>query len=145
MAATSRSIVRMVRRFLKWLAAVYEVPFASEVLRVSEYLQVRLSELSGRGALKNTQSAMVSLEEASGIDVSARLTSSAFFTVIKNDILANALFCSFPRQAPKCQHYLVSLLDAAPMLATLRFADNRGLDPKDMSIVAESSVPNDRS
>ena len=74
-ASTLRLRVRVVKRYLAWLALAHESSFPRELHQMTEYLQARQSEPCCRGALKNTHNAFVFLEEAAAVE--DRLTQRA--------------------------------------------------------------------
>ena len=66
-AVTLRSRVRAAQKFLGWLAAAHNVAFPVHWKQLVEYLQVRLSELCVRGALKATHRSFLFLQEAARV------------------------------------------------------------------------------
>ena len=65
-ASTLRSRIRAVRKCVVWLSGAFAVSFPRDAMHVIEYLQMRLAEPSGRGAIKGAHQAMVSSKRCQG-------------------------------------------------------------------------------
>ena len=109
-AGTLRSWVRTLRKFLARLACTYEVPFPADVLQLTEYRRVRLSELCNRDALKMTHESFACQEEVTGVEESDRLSDNALNLVAKKELLSSALPGRRSRQAPRFPTTLLSAL-----------------------------------
>ena len=66
-AATLRSRVRAVKRFLDWLAVSHAKRYPTDLHDFTGYLQARQSEPSTRGALEGAHKALVFMEEVAGV------------------------------------------------------------------------------
>ena len=150
-ASTLRSRVRILQKFLGWLAACYGLNFPSNWKQLTEYMQIRLSEPCVRGALKLTHSAFVFMQEVAGL--TEKLTEDALYMVTKKELPVAALPGRPPRQAPRYPTILLAALEEtvtspeAPKYwrimawwlllqswGTLRFDDHRGILPGDVVV-----------
>ena len=150
-AGTLRSRVRVVLKFLSWLALAHNLAYPAHWRHLIECMQVRLSEPCVRGSLKLIHLSYIFMQEVAGVD--DRLTDAALFDVTKRELPASAFPGKPPRQAP---HFLVIILAAlednvvsldTPIFlrvlswwmllqswATLRFDDHRGMVPSDLKV-----------
>ena len=152
-ASTLRSRIRAVRKYVVWLSSAFAVAFPRDVMHAIEYLQMRLSEPSGRGAIKGAHQAMVFFEEVSGIPEAERCTSSPLYLLAKKEVLAAALPGAEPRQAPRFPTVVLGALEElvtseetlvylrlyawwilVQCWGTLRFSDHRGIAPPDVTL-----------
>ena len=150
-AGTLRLRVRVVQKFLSWLALSHNLAFPEDWRQLIEYMQVRLSEPCVRGSLKLIHLSYIFMQEVAGVE--DRLTDSALYDVTKRELLASALPGKQPRQAPRFPVIVLAALEAnvialdTPVFwrvlswwillqswATLRFDDHRGKVPSDLNV-----------
>ena len=156
-AATLRSRVRAVKRFLDWLAVSHVKGYPTELHDFTGYLQARQSEPCTRGALKGAHKALVFMEEVAGVTAQARITTSSLYLVIQMELLANSIPGRPTRQAPRMFMSMLAALEeltvndkALPYYrvyawwillqswGTMRFSDHRGLIPTDVLVTGNS-------
>ena len=156
-AATLRSRVRAVKRFLDWLAVSHVKGYPTELHDYTGYLQARQSEPCTRGALKGAHKALVFMEEVAGVTAQARITTSSLYLVIQKELLANSIPGRPTRQAPRMFMSMLAALEeltvndkALPYYrvyawwillqswGTMRFSDHRGLKPTDVHVTGNS-------
>ena len=156
-AATLRSRVRAVKRFLDWLAVSHVKGYPTELHDFTGYLQARQSEPCTRGALKGAHKALVFMEEVAGVTAQARITTSSLYLVIQKKLLANSIPGRPTRQAPRMFMSMLAALEeltvndkALPYYrvyawwillqswGTMRFSDHRGLMPTDVLVTGNS-------
>ena len=156
-AATLRSRVRAVKRFLDWLAVSHAKGYPTELHDYTGYLQARQSEPCTRGALKGAHKALVFMEEVAGVTAQARITTGSLYLVIQKELLANSIPGRPTRQAPRMFMSMLAALEeltvndkALPHYrvyawwillqswGTMRFSDHRGLKPTDVHVTGNS-------
>ena len=154
-AATLRSRVRAVKRFLDWLAVSHAKGYPTKLHDYTGYLQARQSEPCTRGALKGAHKALVFMEEVAGVTAQARITTSSLslYLVIQKELLANSIPGRPSKQAPRIVMSMLAALEeltvddkALPYYrvygwwillqswGTMRFSDHRGLKPSDVQV-----------
>ena len=101
--------VRVLRRFLSWLALNHQQVYPLSWLQLTEYLRVELEEPRSRAGLKNTNHAYSFLEEMAGVPSEQRFTNSQLYHVFHQELLASALRGPPSKQAPR---FLVAVLAA---------------------------------
>ena len=156
-ARTLRSRVRTIQKFIGWLIAAHGISFPNHWRQLTEYLQVRYSELCVRGALKLVHSSYIFLQEVAGIE--DKLTDTAMYYVSLKELMAQASPGRAPRQAPRFPTILLAAMEDmvlsvdTPLITrvlswwllvqswgTLRFDDHRGLMPPDFKSLGNGSV-----
>ena len=156
-AATLRSRVRAVKRFLDWFAVSHAKGYPTELQDYTGYLQARQSEPCTLGALKGAHKALVFMEEVAGVTAQARFTTGSLYQVIQKELLANSIPGRPTKQAPKMFMSMLAALEeltvnnkALPYYrvyawwillqswGTMRFSDHRGLKPTDVQVTGNS-------
>ena len=156
-AATLRSRVRAVKRFLDWLAVSDAKGYPTELHDNTGYLQGRQSEPCTRGALKGAHKALVFMEEVAGVTAQARITTSSLYLVLQKELLANSIPGRPPKQASRMFMSMLAALEeltvddkALPYYRVyawwillqswgmMRFSDHRGLKPSDVQVTGNT-------
>ena len=156
-AATLRSRVRAVKRFLDWLAVSLAKGYSAELHDYTGYLQARQSEPCTRGALKGAHKALVFMAVVAGVTAQSRFTTSSLYLVIKKELLSNAIPGRPTKQAPRMFMSMLAALEeltvddkALPYYrvyawwillqswGTMRFSDHRGLKPSDVQVTGNT-------
>ena len=83
-AGTLRSRVRVIQKFLGWLALAHNLVYPTHWKQLIEYMQVRLSEPCVRGSLKLIHLSYVFMQEVACVD--DKLTDSALYDVTKKEL-----------------------------------------------------------
>ena len=89
-ASTLRGKVRNLRKFMAWLATTHQEVLPTSYLQYIQYLQVRQSEPSNRGALKDCHAAFQFLEEVAGLPAEQKQTSTELYTLMYKEVLSQA-------------------------------------------------------
>ena len=87
-ASTLRGKVRNLRKFMAWLATTHQEVFPTSYLQYIQYLQVRQSEPSNRGALKDCHASFQFLEEVAGLPAE---TEADFYRTVHLDVQGGPL------------------------------------------------------
>ena len=158
-AATLRSRVRAVKRFLDWLAVSHGKGYPTELHDYTGHLQARQSEPCTRGASKGAHKAIVFIEEVAGVTAQSRITTTAVFGCTER--APRQLNPRSPSEA-STEDVHISMLAALEELTindkalphhrvcawwillqswvTMRFSDHRGLKPSDIHVVGQHDV-----
>ena len=156
-AATLRSRVRAVKRFLDWLAVSHAKGFPTELQDYTGYFQERQSEPCTQGALKGAHKALVFMEEVAGVTAQARSTTSSLYLVIQKELLANSIPGRPTEQAPRMFLSMLAALEELTVddkslpyyrvhawwillqsWGTMRFSDHRGPKPSDVQVTGNT-------
>ena len=108
-AGSFRSRVWTIQDFIGWLIAAHQISFQNHWKQLTEYLQVRYSEPSVRGALKLVHSSYIFLQEVAGIE--DKLTDTALYSVSLKELTAQASPGQAPRQAPRFPTILLAAVE----------------------------------
>ena len=152
-ASTLRGKVRNLRKFMAWLATTHQEVFPTSFLQYIQYLQVRQSEPSNRGALKDCHASFQFLEEVAGLPAEQKQTSTELYTLMYKEVLSQATPGRPVRQSPRMFVRLLAEIETLVVdpskqtylriigwwvllqsWGTLRFSDHRGLLPKQITV-----------
>ena len=152
-ASTLRGKVRNFRKFMAWLATTHEEVFPTSYLQYIQYLQVRQSEPSNRGALKDCHASFQFLEEVAGLPAEQKQTSTELYTLMYKEVLSQATPGRPVRQSPRMFVKLLAEIESLVIdpskqtylrifgwwvllqsWGTVRFSDHRGLVPKQITV-----------
>ena len=152
-ASTLRGKVRNLRKFMAWLATTHQEDFPTSYLQYIQYLQVRQSEPSNRGALKDCHASFQFLEEVAGLPAEQKQTSTELYTLMYKEVLSQATPGRPVRQSPRMFVKLLAEIESLVIdpskqtnlrifgwwvllqsWGTLRFSDHRGLVPKQITV-----------
>ena len=156
-AATLRSRVRPVKRFLHWLAVSHAKGCPTELHDYTGYLQARQSEPCTQGALEGAHKALVFMEEVAGVTAQTRFSTSSLYLVIQKQLLANSIPGRPTKQAPRmfmlmlAAHEELTVDDKSlpyyrvyawwillQSWGTMRFGDHRGPKPSDVQVTGNT-------
>ena len=110
-AATLRSRVRMVRRYLAWLSVNFKVTFPNRVEHLTEFLKVRASEPCNRGALRNAHRGFGFLDETAGVTPEDSVTSNPLCSVNFHEMLSKAIPGKPSKQEPRMPVALILAIE----------------------------------
>ena len=152
-ASMLRGKVRNLRKFMAWLATTHQEVFPTSYLQYIQYLQVRQSEPSNRGALKDCHAAFQFLEEVAGLPAERKQTSTELYSLMYKEVLSKATPGRPVRQSPRMFVRLLAEIETLVVdpskqtylriigwwvllqsWGTLRFSDHRGLLPKQITV-----------
>ena len=108
-AGTLHSRVRVIQKFLGWLALAHNLVYPTHWKQLIEFMQVRLSESCVRGSLKLIHLSYIFMQEVAGVD--DKLTDSVLYDVTKKELQAPALPGRPPRQAPRFPAIILAALE----------------------------------
>ena len=100
-ASTPRSRVRAFRRFLNRLAVNSQKGYPTEFVRHTDHMRARMTEPCNRSALKGAHRAFNLFEEVLGTQKTERLTSTAMYDVIKEELQVASAPARTSKQAPR--------------------------------------------
>ena len=100
-AATLRSRIQTMRKYLSWLSTSYGILFPDKPEQCSGYLEVKSSEPCTRRALKEAHRAMGFLELSVEIEEHVRVTNTSIYYTIFEEILVSTSPNRPHRQAPR--------------------------------------------
>ena len=156
-AGTMRARVRSIQKILRWLATAHAIPYRTSHMHMAEFLQVRHSEPCPRGAITLSHAAFVFMEELAG--VSEHFSSKPLYVSIKKELMATSLgsqgkqtssevSCGHTRGSRRALDRSCStglfpdhgMVATPPVVGTPRFADHRGLEPRNIHVEGGSLI-----